>query len=158
MEKKIIIIGDTHGNFHVIEEILKKENSSEEVVALLHAGDIGLYDERSIGDFDQSTGEYNGRLSPREIQLLIKHNNPVDQFIPYIKGEKKFPVPFYFIPGNHEDFELYRELLNKSLYVPNCIPIHPGKAYTILLGKKEEDKNGKKTNAAADVLKRHTIF
>ena len=34
MNQKIIIVGDTHGNFEIIEEIFQKENASGEVVAI----------------------------------------------------------------------------------------------------------------------------
>ena len=37
MNQKIIIIGDTHGNFEIIEKIFQKENASGEVVAILQA-------------------------------------------------------------------------------------------------------------------------
>ena len=135
MTQKLIIIGDTHGNYEVIEKIFQKENALGEVVAILHAGDIGVYDENSIGVLDEVTGKYTGRLTEREIKLIIRHNNPVGEFLPYIKGEKKFPVPFYNIAGNHEDFDLYDELLDGKVKVENFIPLHPSKVYEIEFGK-----------------------
>ena len=135
MTQKLIIIGDTHGNYEVIEKIFQKENALGEVIAILHAGDIGVYDENSIGVLDEVTGKYTGRLTEREIKLIIRHNNPVGEFLPYIKGEKKFPVPFYNIAGNHEDFDLYDELLDGKVKVENFIPLHPSKVYEIEFGK-----------------------
>ncbi|MCB1178442.1 MAG: metallophosphoesterase [Leptospiraceae bacterium] len=137
MKPKIIIIGDTHGNFEIIEKIFRKENTERQVIAILHAGDIGVYDDKSIIEADEISGIYSGRLPAREIKLLLRHKDPVDQFIPYLNGEKEFPVPFYNIPGNHEDFELYSDLLSGKLTIKNFIPMNPDKIYNIQLGKQK---------------------
>ena len=42
MNQKLIIIGDTHGNFEIIEEIFQKENALGEVVV------VHIEDERLI--------------------------------------------------------------------------------------------------------------
>ena len=135
MNQKIIIIGDTHGNFEIIEKIFQKENASGEVVAILHAGDIGVYDENSIGKWDETAKKYSGRLTEREIKTILRHNNPVGEFLPYIKGDKNFSVPIYNIAGNHEDFALYDDLLNEKTKVENFIPMQSDKIYTISFGK-----------------------
>jgi predicted phosphodiesterase len=121
MTQKLIIIGDTHGNYEVIEKIFQKENALGEVVAILHAGDIGVYDENSIGVLDEATGKYSGRMSQKEIKNILRHNDPIGEFLPYLKGEKKFPVPVYNIAGNHEDFDLYDDLLEGRIKVENFI-------------------------------------
>ncbi|MCB1178438.1 MAG: metallophosphoesterase [Leptospiraceae bacterium] len=134
MEDKILILGDTHGNFEIIKEIFRKEDTTGKVVAILHAGDLGVYDNFSLGTFDEFVG---GRLSQREARLIVKHENPVDEFQAYIDGDKEFPVPFFCIPGNHEDFELYQEFTNGKREMKNFIPILPDKVYSIELGGKE---------------------
>ena len=137
MNQKIIIVGDTHGNFEIIEEIFQKENALGEVVAILHAGDIGVYDENSIGVLDEATGKYSGRMSQKEIKNILRHNDPIGEFLPYLKGEKKFPVPVYNIAGNHEDFDLYDDLLEGRIKVENFIPLKQNQVHTIDFGKQK---------------------
>ena len=137
MNQKLIIIGDTHGNYEVIEKIFQKENALGEVVAILHAGDIGVYDENSIGVLDEATGKYSGRMSQKEIKNILRHNDPIGEFLPYLKGEKKFPVPVYNIAGNHEDFDLYDDLLEGRIKVENFIPLKQNQVHTIDFGKQK---------------------
>lgn len=137
MNQKIIIVGDTHGKFEIIEKIFQKENASGKVVAILHAGDMGVYDENSIGVLDEATGRYTGRISQKEIKNILSHKDPIEEFLPYIKGDKKFPVPFYTIPGNHEDFDLYAVLLNGKIKIENFIPLDSNQIYNLNFGNRQ---------------------
>lgn len=123
--KKLIIIGDTHCNFKVIESIIEKEKKTGEVVAVLHAGDIGVYDEKSME-----------RIPEREANLIQKHKDPIHEFFPYMEKKKSFPVPMYWIEGNHEDFELCELFKKDEKKIENFFPLNPGEITEIAFGEK----------------------
>ncbi len=122
MNTKILLIGDTHSNFQVLEQIIVLEQP----VAVIHAGDFGLYDEA-----------WQEKILPRDAGKIIQHKNPVEQFWPYLRGERKFPIPVYFIPGNHEDFRLWNDIKNENLRIKNLIPLDELRIRTIPIGEKE---------------------
>lgn len=117
----LIAIGDTHGHFDVLEDILSTERKSNPAIAaVLHCGDLGLYDANLLD-----------RLPQKERYLIQKHGNPVDGFRPYLRGEKILPLPVYAIKGNHEDFDLVRELEEGRKTVPNLYLLRPGEVASV---------------------------
>ncbi len=120
--KTILLISDTHGNINPINTLVEKVNAD----MVIHAGDFGFYDDKSLF-----------RLSQRELKLLVTHSPyraeyKVDEhtdkellreivkkhrlhgtFQDYLTGDKVFSVPVYTVWGNHEDPELLK-LMKKN--------------------------------------------
>lgn len=110
--EKLIILGDTHCYFDVMEEIIKYEQAqSHHIKAVLHAGDLGIYDDNSVNI-----------LSERELYLIKKHNNPVGQFQEYLDKTKTFEVSFEvkdLLSGTHEIFRNYMKSKTTQPNVPS---------------------------------------
>lgn len=119
-----LLVTDTHGSFSLLERIITTVTKLYPPIEFIfHTGDIGAYDEKSIE-----------RISPKEKKLMIHHNNPMNEFIPYIKKEKRLLLPMYHIPGNHEDFIFYEKLNDPLKYnLKNWIPIHPDFLYSRII-------------------------
>lgn len=115
-----LILTDSHGSFRLLEKIFTlTEKIYPSVEFIFHLGDIGAYDENSLE-----------RLSPKEKNLFLRHQNSMDEFIPYLSGRKKFPMPMYHIQGNHEDFFLYEQLNKEFEYnIDNWFPVSLGQLY-----------------------------
>lgn len=79
----ILIIGDVHGQFRVINEQIRfaAENLGVNARAVIVLGDMGIYRE------------------------------PLHRFFDLEKGS--FPLPVYFIDGNHEDFAHFSSLVHE---------------------------------------------
>ncbi len=126
MEARLIVVADTHCRFDVLEAVIEHETArGPGVVAVLHCGDIGLYDEGSLE-----------RLSTRESQLIRKHRNPIEQCYPYLNGARAFDVPVYAIPGNHEDFELVKEIESGRRTLPGLHLLLPGERVKLPVGER----------------------
>ena len=105
---KTLVISDTHSSMEMLERIFEIEAASGSIDAVLHPGDIGIYDERSLA-----------RISDRERYLIEKHDDPIHNFFPYIRGDKSFAFPVHAIPGNHEDFDLVDGLQRGDFSIAN---------------------------------------
>lgn len=135
--RRILLLSDTHGRLDTINEIAHQTNAD----LVIHAGDFGFYDERSVY-----------RLSHRELRLLITHSAlrnkyPVDantnreqlidiiknhrllgDFSDYISGNKKFLVPVYAVWGNHEDVQVLKNIRG-GLYINNLFMLDENHFY-----------------------------
>jgi hypothetical protein len=121
---QLLVIGDTHCHFDIIETIAARELASDaDTTGILHVGDIGLYDSGSLA-----------RLPARERGLIEKHDNPIHLAFGYLEGSSPVPLPLVGIPGNHEDFELVARLEAGSLVVPGLHLLGPGVGREIPLG------------------------
>jgi predicted phosphodiesterase len=131
---RFLLITDTHGRLDNIDA-LAAETACD---AVIHAGDLGFYDEQSAG-----------RLSERELNLRIIHSElhddekrkalslsadqkqgfvrerlPLSQLPQYLNGERQFTVPVYAVWGNHEDTEVVRKFYSGEYVVPNLHVLH----------------------------------
>lgn len=117
--QRILLISDTHGNIDLINDLALKSQAD----FVIHAGDLGFYDQESIS-----------HISPRELRLLISHSpiwrqyeigkqtdrktlenivikhNLLGEFPDYLSGAKKFALPVYSVWGNHEDIRVIENL------------------------------------------------
>jgi predicted phosphodiesterase len=75
--QKILFAGDTHGNFNQIMWLLQKA-SHEKADAIFVLGDFGIWDHLDGGEFTD--------LCSRD--------------------SKRTGIPIYFLPGNHENYDL----------------------------------------------------
>lgn len=127
MEKRILLISDTHGNLDIINQKVAETKAD----MVIHAGDFGFYDEQSVN-----------RLSPRELRLsvshskiwrdykvdkqtsrerlieIVKENRLLGDFPDYISKTKQFSVPVYAVWGNHEDVQVLKQL-SQDLHIYN---------------------------------------
>lgn len=134
---KILLISDTHGNLDQINKLVEEAKAD----FVIHAGDFGFYDEESIG-----------RLSARELRLLITHSpfrreyavhkqterkilaeivlkhRLLGDFPDFLAGKKRFSVPVYTVWGNHEDAQVIRSL-REGLSIPNLLLLDENHTY-----------------------------
>jgi Icc-related predicted phosphoesterase len=121
---RLLVIGDTHCRFDVLEQVIAREQRAG-VAAVLHCGDIGIYDQHSPE-----------RLSKRERYLIEKHKNPVELCYPFLDGSRRLPVPLLGIPGNHEDFQLVDELEQGQRELEGFRLLVPGEQVRFELGER----------------------
>ena len=125
--EKLIIIGDTHCQVGILHSVYEKEVIDSKPLAILHCGDIGIYDSENLD-----------RLPEKEKRLILRHSDPVEQFLPYLKKEIQFPLPVFGIAGNHEDFELFREIAENKVSIDSLVLCkYEGGIRQFKLGKKE---------------------
>jgi predicted phosphodiesterase len=117
--RRILLLSDTHGNLDIVNEKISQTKAD----FVIHAGDFGFYDEKSLS-----------RLSPRELRLLVSHSpfwhqynidkqskreeladivkrhQLLGNFPDFISGRKQFHVPVYSVWGNHEDMQVLKNL------------------------------------------------
>jgi Icc-related predicted phosphoesterase len=87
-----MLAGDVHG---AIEDLgVKARELGADLV--LQVGDLGLY--RDYNSIDQKSRKHFDKDKVKRGQCFR-----------YTNGELTFPVPLYFVRGNHEDFGLLKE-------------------------------------------------
>lgn len=117
-EMLVLLVSDTHGNLDIINQLVEITNAD----LVIHAGDLGFYDELSYR-----------RLSSRELLLLVKHshkgkytvdkqtdrdtlveivknNKLLGDYSYYLNNIKQFRVPVYAEYGNHKDVAVIKAL------------------------------------------------
>ena len=123
-EPRLVVVGDTHCRFDRLEQMIARQRQRGPVPAVLHCGDLGLYDRGSMG-----------RLPARERNLILKHRNPVELCYPYLDGAQALPVPLWGVPGNHEDFQVVEELEGRRRRLPGLNLLIPGQRVALELGQ-----------------------
>lgn len=134
---RILLVSDTHGSLDCLNSLAEQKKAD----LIIHAGDFGFYDEKTLE-----------RLSARELKLRIVHSPFRDQlnhlnlkkemcefiqengllgdFPEYLNGSKQFTVPTYAVWGNHEDETVLQEL-RAGKKVPNLHLLDEERQYTI---------------------------
>ncbi len=129
---KILLISDTHGKVHKIAEaaMLVKPD------ICIHSGDFGFYDEASVKSLTQKEVYLQIRHSDLQVEektrLLgekdavrrraIAEKKMLGGFPEYLSGDREFGWPIYSIWGNHDDSEVVKHVLTKSL--PKLTVLH----------------------------------
>jgi len=85
---RIAIVGDVHGKIDLMLERTLELN----VDVIMQVGDLGtfIFEER----MDRAARKHDG----------------IGNFVEYYSGKKQFPLPVYFIKGNHDDFNVLEEI------------------------------------------------
>lgn len=104
---RIAIIGDIHGK---VDAMLER--------ALEYKADIVI----QVGDF----GTY---VDERKLDKGTRNHWGLGDFVHYYNHERSFPIPVYFIHGNHEDFDIIQEL--KVGRIHNLNYLENGNVYSI---------------------------
>lgn len=99
----VLLVSDTHMHFQRLERLV----CAVDPVAVIHAGDLGLYD---AGSWD--------RLSAHEQKLIVKHADPLQEAIEWTEGRRPLPVPLLGVSGNHEDYTVVRAIEAGTRRVP----------------------------------------
>lgn len=138
---RLLLISDTHGKLGSINEL----SSRVQADAVIHAGDLGFYDDDSFE-----------RLSDRELRLHVVHSDLpsaekdnlmslsridlieqsrklrlLGEFQSYIDGRESFQVPVYAVWGNHEDKEVVERLFSGDVTVANLHMLHHRQGYRV---------------------------
>ncbi len=123
---RLIAIADTHCRFDLLQAIIARELAEDLACpAVLHAGDVGLYDRDSME-----------RLPARERRLIVKHGNPIELAFDFMAGEAQISLPLVGIPGNHEDFHLVERLEDGRLELPGLHLLAAGSCQELSLGER----------------------
>lgn len=134
---RLLLVSDTHGKLDCLNTLAEQSHAD----LIIHAGDFGFYNEKSLE-----------RLGIRELKLLITHSPFRDKltyqssreelgqliqeygllgdFPEYLSGVKEFIVPVYAVWGNHDDHEVLLELRGGKR-VPNLHLLDETQQYTI---------------------------
>lgn len=104
----IACFGDTHGWLDLMVEkaLAWQERTGLELDYIFQVGDFGIWP--SPETVDKATAKHAGASG----------QSVIGDFRSYAIGEKTFPIPIYFINGNHESqsFLRYHELIQQALY------------------------------------------
>jgi len=91
--KKLLVVGDVHAHLETLKNLVN--SLKDRICAVVQVGDFELYQSKQAID--------------REMKYLTKYNKVNDAQALKRKILNKdlepFPVPVYYINGNHEDFE-----------------------------------------------------
>ncbi len=99
---KILVIGDLHSNLKPLKSLIKEQPDAD---AILSVGDLGFYfsEEACISDkkqYARSPNLMKSFFTAHELGLL-----------------EPFPIPIYFIKGNHDDYDNLDSQAMKDLNV-----------------------------------------
>jgi hypothetical protein len=123
---RLIVVGDTHCRYDLLDAMIARELAADAgTSAVLHVGDLGLYDGGSLG-----------RLSVRERGLIEKHRNPLHLAHAFLEGHARLGLPLVGIAGNHEDFFLVERLERKENDLPGLTLLAPGEVVDVPLGER----------------------
>jgi predicted phosphodiesterase len=138
---RFLLISDTHGRLGIINELAARTRAD----AVIHAGDLGFYDD----------GSYE-RLSERELLLHVAHSDLpqpekdrilglprneraaaakaprlLGDFQSYVDGRESFCVPVYAVWGNHEDKDVVERVFRGDVKIGNLHVLHHRQAYRV---------------------------
>jgi predicted phosphodiesterase len=85
---KILVAGDIHGRINFLENLVFQTNAD----AVFQVGDLGFYPNYDSLDI----------TSKRH----FRNDSGQSEIFSFIDGRKKFPVPLFFVRGNHDDYSL----------------------------------------------------
>ena len=103
----IAIVGDIHGKI----DIMLEKVFLQDVDLIIQVGDFGTF------------------ISKENLDRGSRRHNGIGDFVEYYTGKKKFPVPVYFINGNHEDFNIIEKICAQP--IPNLNYMKNGMVYDI---------------------------
>ena len=136
---RLLLITDTHGHLDAINELARTTQCD----AILHAGDLGFYDEESA---DQLTNRelglhiFHSDLSPAEKNRarnwsqsekarFVRQRLPLSDLPDFLSGRKRLEVPVYAVWGNHEDVTVIRQFYLGEYQVPNLHILHENDSF-----------------------------
>ena len=138
---RLLLISDTHGHLESIHQWVRKTGAD----AVVHAGDFGFYDDKSLNRLSDRElalqirhshlpGEVRRKafkMSHREKVELIREEGLLSELPMYLEGQKAFEVPVYAVWGNHEDLAVVRAFRDGTYRVPNLFVLDEDHTYTL---------------------------
>ena len=131
---RILLLTDTHGRLDHIDA-LAAANACD---AVIHAGDLGFYDEQSLGhlsgreislrivhsDLPDNDKKEALQLAPDRRESFVRDRLPLSQLPEYLSGKRRFATPVLAVWGNHEDTEVVKKFYSGDYTVPNLHVLH----------------------------------
>ena len=130
---RLLLVTDTHGDLDQVDDLARRTRAD----AVLHAGDLGFYDDDSVQ-----------RLTERELVLKVTHSRlpqarkqaflrlpgsekiefvrrqcPLSDLPAYLAGRKRFEAPVYAVWGNHEDHAVVQKFRTGEYAVENLFAL-----------------------------------
>lgn len=102
---RVAFVGDLHGKIDLM--FAKLQPHSPDVV--IQVGDFGTY------------------VDPQRMDKATRKHGGLGDFPDYYNGNKRFPIPTFFIKGNHEDFDIIEEIKEEA--IPNLYHMSNGNVY-----------------------------
>ena len=97
---KLLVVGDVHSNLEALYTLINEVKN--QIVAVLQVGDFELF---------QSNSAIKQEL--KYLKKLDKTHSAKNLKKRLLKKEMEpFPIPVYYIKGNHEDFENLADEIN----------------------------------------------
>lgn len=126
---RVLLISDTHGKLGIINQRAEQTRAD----AVVHAGDFGFHDRRSVERVsvrEVAIHILHSRLSRNDIREAKKMNAEelrafaaerlrMSELPEYIEGKHFFHVPVHAVWGNHEDVAVVEALRRGEIQVEN---------------------------------------
>jgi len=136
---KLLLITDTHGHLDSINALARETNCD----AVIHAGDLGFYDQGSADRMTQrelllsilhselpmETKKEAEKLERPALSGFVRQHGLLGQLREYLSGEKAFDVPVYAVWGNHEDLAVVEKFYRGEYGMPNFHVLHEKQSF-----------------------------
>ncbi|KAL9049034.1 MAG: hypothetical protein Q9162_007426 [Coniocarpon cinnabarinum] len=129
---RILCVADVRGHLKSLNDLAKQANADY----ILHTGDFGFYDEKSLERIAEKTLKHVAQYSPliseevRRIVITSPPNSsikqrvqpsqlPLSELSQFLSGSARFHVPVYTVWGACEDVQVLEKLRSGEYKVPN---------------------------------------
>ena len=105
---KFAVIGDVHGHFEWLAEVLNILKHHENIQIAFQVGDLGFISSERY-EYLQILTTGNAQNKP----FIYEGFGNINETLAFLQGEITLPLPVFFVGGNHEDW-LFLEKLQKE--------------------------------------------
>lgn len=136
---KLLLITDTHGHLDSINALARETGAD----AVIHAGDLGFYDEGSAdrmtrrelllsvlhSELPMEAKKEAEKLEGPDLCGFVRQHGLLGQLPQFLSGEKAFEVPVYAVWGNHEDLAVAEKFYRGEYGIPNFHVLHEKQSF-----------------------------
>lgn len=126
---RLLLISDTHGHLEMVASLAQQTRAD----AVVHAGDLGFYDQDSVerldsrelflrvvhSDLHQAVKKRAKCMHGGALRDFIRSELPLSDLVEWLRRGRGFPLPVYATWGNHEDASVIADLLAGRTHVSN---------------------------------------
>lgn len=126
---RLLLLSDTHGHLDSIDQLARDARAD----AVLHAGDLGFYDDDSAdrlesrelflrvvhSDLPSGAKQRAKKLKGDALRAFIRTELPLSDLGAWLRDGRGFSRPTFAVWGNHEDGAVVADLLAGRRRVPN---------------------------------------